>query len=296
MPALFALLGAGIGVGVWLIATGLRAHPTTPPGAARPRRGARPANWTARVAGTLAVAAAVGAATGWPVAAILAAAGVWLLPKALGPDLAGRRSLDRVEAIAAWAEDLAGTLQGAAGIEQAILETAASAPAEIRTELDALMAAIRAGVRLPQALRALAEDLSDPTADLLINVLLQAARHQARDIATGLSGVGQHTRRQASMRMRVAAGRARTRTSVRIVVAVVIGVAVLAAVFAHDLLRPYSSPLGQLVLAALGAAFAGALVWLVRTGRVEDLPRILTRSPAEPSPSASAQTSEGVTV
>ena len=232
---------------------------------------------TTRVAATLAVAAAVGAATRWPVAAILAAVGVWLLPSVLGPDLANRRALDRVEAIAAWAEDLAGTLRGAAGIEQAILETAVSAPTEIRTELDRLTLAIRAGVRLPQALRALADDLSDPTADLVINVLLQAARHQARDIATGLSGVGQRTRRQASLRMRVVAGRARTRTSVRIVVAVVLGIATLAALFAHALLRPYSSPLGQLILAALGAAFAGGLVWLVRTGRVEDLPRILTR-------------------
>ncbi len=71
-------------------------------------------------------------------AAILAAVGVWLLPTVLGPDLASRRALDRVEAIAAWAEDLAGTLRGAAGIEQAILETAASAPTEIRTELDRL--------------------------------------------------------------------------------------------------------------------------------------------------------------
>ena len=285
MPALFALLGAGIGIGLWLLATGLRPRPVAT--GKRGRRDGGPSTSlsatasTARVAVTLAVAAAVGAATGWPVAAILAAVGVWLLPTVLGPDLASRRALDRVEAIAAWAEDLAGTLRGAAGIEQAILETAASAPTQIRTELDGLMAAIRAGVRLPQALRALADELSDPTADLVINVLLQAAKHQARDIATGLSGVGHRTRRQASMRMRVAAGRARTRTSVRIVVTVVIGVAMLAAVFARDLLRPYSSPLGQLILAALGASFAGALVWLVRTGRVEDLPRILTRHSAQ---------------
>ncbi len=278
MPALFALFGAGVGIGVWLLATGFRRRPAPPPTRARPGRGRGPTSVsTARIAATLGVAAAVGAATGWPVAAILAAVGVWLLPRVLGPDLANRRALDRVEAIAAWAEDLAGTLQGAAGIEQAILETAASAPTEIGAELDRLTAAIRAGVRLPQALRALADDLADPTADLVINVLLQAARHQARDIATGLSGVGQRARRQASMRMRVAAGRARTRTSVRIVVTVVIGIATLAALFAHDLLRPYGSPLGQLILAALGGAFAGALVWLVRTGRVEDLPRILTR-------------------
>ncbi len=142
MPALFALLGAGIGIGLWLLATGLRPRPVAT--GKRGRRDGGPSTSlsatasTARVAVTLAVAAAVGAATGWPVAAILAAVGVWLLPTVLGPDLASRRALDRVEAIAAWAEDLAGTLRGAAGIEQAILETAASAPTEIRTELDRL--------------------------------------------------------------------------------------------------------------------------------------------------------------
>src|SRR6266542_650331 len=263
MRALFALLGAGLAAGIWLIVTGLRSQPV-PPRAGRARRRPAGTHSTLRIVGALAAAAVVGAATRWPTAALLAGAAAWLLPPVLGPDTLPRRSLERVEAIAAWAEDLAGTLQGAAGIEQAILETAASAPTEIGAELDRLTAAIRAGVRLPQALRALADDLADPTADLVINVLLQAARHQARDIATGLSGVGQRARRQASMRMRVAAGRARTRTSVRIVVTVVIGIATLAALFAHDLLRPYGSPLGQLILAALGGAFAGALVWLVR--------------------------------
>lgn len=280
MPALFALLSAGIGIAVLLIVTGLR------PGRRQPtarkehagRTTGRPAASALRIAGALAAAAVVGAVTGWPVAALLAAVAAWLLPSVLGPDALAHRSLERVEAIAAWAEDLAGTLQGAAGIEQAISETAVSAPAQIRGELTGLAAAIRAGVRLPQALRALADDLADPTADLVINVLLQAATHQARDIAAGLSGVGRAARRQASTRMRVAAGRARIRTSTRIVIIVVLAATGLLAMFAQDLLRPYGTPVGQVVLAVLGAAFGGALVWLVRTGRVPDLPRILTGS------------------
>src|SRR4051794_12516699 len=105
MPALFALLGAGIGMGLWLLATGLRPRrgrgvvgmpalsallgagsggglgllpPVLRPPPVSPRnRGRRdggpppglPATAsTARIAATLAVAAAVGAATGWPVA------------------------------------------------------------------------------------------------------------------------------------------------------------------------------------------------------------------------------------
>src|SRR6266511_745904 len=232
MRALFALLGAGLAAGIWLIVTGLRSQPV-PPRAGRARRRPAGTHSTLRIVGALAAAAVVGAATRWPTAALLAGAAAWLLPPVLGPDTLPRRSLERVEAIAAWAEDLAGTLQGAAGIEQAILETAASAPAEIRADLDPLVEAIRAGVRLPQALRALAAD------------------------------------------------RARIRTSTRIVIGVVVVAAIGLAMFAQNLLRPYGTPLGQLILAVFGAAFGGALVWMVRTGRVEDLPRILTRTPAE---------------
>jgi tight adherence protein B len=280
MRALFALLGAGLAAALWLIATALRPRPM-PRRAAQARRRPAGSHPTLRIVAALAAAAAVGAGTGWPVAALLAAAAAWLLPPVLGPDTRHHRSLQRVEAIAAWAEDLAATLQGAAGIEQAICETAACGPADIRAELDRLVAAIRTGVRLPQALRALAEDLADPTADLVINVLLQAATHQARDIATGLTGVGRAARRHAWMRMQVAAGRARIRTSTRIVVTVVIAAAIGLAIFAHDLLHPYATPLGQVILAALGAGFGAALWWMLRTGRVADLPRILTRTPTD---------------
>jgi tight adherence protein B len=233
---------------------------------------------TLRVAGVLAAAAVVGAVTRWPVAALLAAVAAWALPTVIGPDRAQRRTLERVEAIAAWAEDLSGTLRAAAGIEQTILQTAAVAPAEIRTELGRLAEALRAGIRLPDALRAFAADLADPTADMVVNVLLQAAQHQARDIATGLSGVGRAARRQASSRLRVATGRSRTRTSTRIVICVVLASVVLLAMFARDFLAPYGSALGQLILAVLGAMFAGALVWMVRTGCIPDLPRTLTRT------------------
>jgi Flp pilus assembly protein TadB len=232
----------------------------------------------------LAAGALVGAATRWPVAAVLAGVAAWTLPTVLGPDRAHRRTLDRVEAIAAWAEDLAGTLRAAAGIEQAILQTAAVVPAGIRPELTALAEALRAGIRLPDALRAFAADLADPTADMVVNVLLQAAQHQARDIATGLSGVGRAARRQASSRLRVATGRSRTRTSTRIVIGVVLASVVLLTVFAHDFLAPYGNALGQLILAVLGAMFGGALVWMVRTGRIPDLPRILTGKGEEVTP------------
>jgi tight adherence protein B len=276
MRALFALFGAGIGVALLMLISGLRpqARPDRP-GRAERRR-ARAGASAMRIAAVLAVGAVVGAATRWPIAALLAAMAAWALPSVLGPDRAQKRSLARVEAIAAWAEDLSGTLRAAAGIEQTILETSAVAPAEIRVELARLTEAVRAGVRLPDALRAFAADLSDPTADMVANVLLQASQHQARDIAVGLSGVGRKARRQATSRMRVATGRARVRTATRIIVGVMLATPVGLAVFVGDFLAPYGTGLGQVLLAVFGAMFAGVIAWMVRTGRVRDLPRILT--------------------
>ena len=275
MRALFALLGAGVGLAVLLLVSGLRAGPQQP----RLRRVLRrdgPGMSPARLAGVLGVAAVVGAATRWPVAAVLAGIATWTLPAVLGPDRAHRRTLAKVEAIAAWAENLSGTLRSAAGLEQTIVETAQVAPGEIRAELIALGAAPRAGIRLPAALRAFARDMDDPTADLVANVLLQAAEHEARDISASLAGVGRSARRQASARLRIATGRARTRTSVRIIITVVLGSAAGMVLFARDFLHPYDKALGQLILAVLGAGFAGCLLWMVRIGRIPDMPRILT--------------------
>lgn len=284
MRGLFTLFGAGVGLALLMLVAGLRgqARPDRPSRAERRRTGVGAA--ALRMAAVLAAGALVGAVTRWPVAALLAAVAAWGLPGVIGPDRAQKRTLERVEAIAAWAEDLSGTLRAAAGIEQTILQTATVAPAEIRTELGRLAEAIRAGIRLPEALRAFAADLADPTADMVVNVLLQAAQHQARNIAAGLSGVGRAARRQASARLRVATGRSRTRTSTRIVICVVLASVSLLTMFAHDFLAPYGSAVGQLILAVLGALFGGALAWMIRTGRIPDLPRILTEVPEEARP------------
>lgn len=268
MGAVFALLGAGMGVGV-LVALS-RPRP-------RLRTGRR---WgsglpAVRVAAVLAAAAVTGAVTRWPVGAVLAGAAVWALPALLGADRAQARRLERLDAIAAWAEDLAGTLRAADGVEQAVLHTAATAPGALREPLAGLAQALRGGVRLPAALRAFAAEVADPTCDLVVTVLVLASQYQAREVAAALSGIGRTARRHAAGRLRVAVGRARVRTQTRIVVGVILATTVGVVVGLPGVVRPYATPLGQLVLAALGAGFCGVLVWMGRASRIPDLPRIL---------------------
>ncbi|MFC0531351.1 type II secretion system F family protein [Phytohabitans kaempferiae] len=274
MVALFALLGAGLGAAILLATTGLRA--TAAATAWTVRRPRLTAGLFRRAATAGAAGAVVGAITGWPVAAVLAAIAVHTLPPVLGPDHAAASQVARIEAIAAWAEDLAATLRSAAGLEQAISHTVQVASPAIRGPLTTLAVAHRTGTRLPEALRTFANDLADPTADLVVHVLLQAAQHQAADLSTSLAGVGRTARRHAATRLRIATGRARTRAATRIVIIVVLATTLGMFLFADAFLSPYGTGTGQVVLAAFGGLFGASLMWMVRIGRIPDLPRILT--------------------
>jgi Flp pilus assembly protein TadB len=279
--ALLGLLGAGLAVGVLLIATGLRR--TTASRAAQPSRWR---TWLARhrdpkqvgrlVAAVLA-GLAVSAVTGWLVGAILTALAVLSLPRILGADTDPQRTLERIEAIASWTEMLRDTLVAAAGLEQAILATAPTSPAAIREEITELAARLDGGERLAPSLRHLADQLRDPTADLVISALVLAAEHQARQLANLLGELASEAREQASMRMRVEAGRARTRTSVRVIVITTLSFAIGLMLLDRGYLAPYNSAFGQLMLLLVGCLFAAGFAWLARIARVREPERFLTK-------------------
>ncbi|GAA3393358.1 type II secretion system F family protein [Cryptosporangium minutisporangium] len=272
--ALAGLLGAGFGLGLVLIVLGLTSTATAEPST---RASRRPQTSTGRGSvmrthGRRIALAVVGGfaavlITRWPVAGLLAAAAIWFTPAVLGPDRATTRSVARAEAIATWAEMLRDTLQAAAGLEQALLATAPAVPAPIRTEVTALAARIRAGQHLPAVLRAAADDFADPTADLVLAALLLAAEHQARQLGPLLSDLADAARQQASVQLRQAAERARTRTSVRVITATTLAMATGLVVLNRTYLQPYDTALGQLVLAAVGALFAAGFWWLTRLAR-----------------------------
>ncbi|WP_254897378.1 type II secretion system F family protein [Amycolatopsis sp. Hca4] len=287
MTTTFVAGGAGLGtaVGLLFVLSGLRGP--------RLVRRPRPASawradrtWGLRLALALGVGLLAGVATGWLVGGVLAAGAVWFLPRLVGPDRAHVRRVARIEAVASWTEMLRDTLSAAAGLEQAILATAPLAPAAIRGEVAGLASRLQNGHRLAPALRQLAEELADPTADLVIAALVLAAEHQARQLGELLGSLAETARSQVAMRVRVETGRARTRTSVRVVVATTIAFAVGVVVFNRGYLTAYDSALGQAVLLVIGGLFGIGFGWLVRiaAGRADS--RMLSLSaPPEPAPS-----------
>ena len=286
-----AVLGAGTGLGLLLILRGI-AGPTAEQEAssARPSRLSR---WLAargpgdgrRLAVGVAVGLGVGLWTRWPVAAVLAAVAAWVLPGLIGPDREHKRRLARIEAIATWTESLRDTLGAAAGLEQAITVTAALAPTPIRDEVTRLAGRLRRGDRLAPALRALAVELDDATGDLVVTALVMAAERNARHIGELLTSLATAARDQASLRMRVMAGRARIRTSSRVITAVTLTMAVGLVLLNRRYLAPYDTATGQLVLVVVGGFFGFGFAWLSRISRVTEPERVLAVSDgfAEPA-------------
>jgi tight adherence protein B len=286
--ALAALLGAGTGVGLLLIVRGILGPNAEQEGSYTASRHAAWSRWLGRqqpgdgrrLGLAVAVGVLVGVVTRWPVAAVLAAVAGWMLPGLIGPDRAHKHRLARIEAVAAWTESLRDTLSSAAGLEQAITATAAMAPTPIGNEVTRLAARLTRGERLAGALRRFAVELDDATGDLVVTALVMAAERNARHIGDLLTSLASAARDQASLRMRVMAGRARIRTSSRVITTVTLTMAAGLVVFNHRYLTPYDGAAGQLVLVVVGALFAFGFAWLSRISRINEPQRGLLSAEA----------------
>lgn len=236
-----------------------------------------PAEWTARrVVIAVTVGVVAGALTGWPVAAVLTVVGMLTLPGLLGPDRQAARRTERMEALALWTEMLRDTLSAAAGLEQAVLATADIAPTVLEPELRELAVGIRAGRSLPTVLRAFAEDVEDPLADVVVAALVMAAEQQASRLAPLLGELAESVREQVAMRQRIDAGRASVRTGVRVTVITTLGMAVGLVIFNRPYLDPFNTLTGQLVLAVVGVLFAVSFTSLTVIGRIEEPARLIS--------------------
>lgn len=272
LSALGTLLGAGAGLGVLLVVLGLRGtHDERRPGVLTAERLHR---YALRMALSAGAAVLAGAATGWPVAALLAGAASWGAPALFSEPKAQAHQTARTEAVAGWAEMLRDTMAGAAGLEQAIVASAPVAPEPIRREVATLAARAERG-RLAPALRAFADELADPTADLVVAALLLAAEQQAARLGEVLGTLAASARDNATMRLRVEAGRASARTSVKVTVGVTAGLALFILLIDHGYLAPYGSPAGQLVLALVGCLFAAGFAWMARLTKPQAPGRLL---------------------
>ncbi len=156
--------------------------------------------------------------TRWPVLAVAAAVLVIFAPTLFGGAGSEKRSIARLEGLAAWTESLRDTIAGAVGLEQAIPATAYAASPAIAGHLTTLADRLRVRTPLPIALQGLADDLDDSSADLILAALILNSRLRGPGLREVLTSLADSAREELEMRRRVSAGRASTRRSVQIVV------------------------------------------------------------------------------
>ncbi len=178
----------------------------------------------------------------------------------------------RVEAIAKWLEDLRDTLRGSSiGAEDALEQAASRPPDEIALALRSFVHRRRVGYRTEDALADLADDLAHPISDAAIAAI--------RLVVGGSAGAGRlyatvHTlaasaRDEVTARERIDRTRAVYQSSMKRLV--VIGALLVAylRVAGGDLLDPYDTAVGQVMLVVPLGMWLGCVMWLRSLCRYE---------------------------
>ncbi|WP_129668070.1 type II secretion system F family protein [Phytoactinopolyspora endophytica] len=218
----------------------------------------------------------------WPVAAVGAGGLVAAWPLLFGGAKSERVAISRLEGLASWSESLRDTIAGAVGLEQAIPATIYAASPSIQPQLRLLADRLRIRMPMPEALQRFADDLDDPSADLVVASLILNSRLRGPGLRHVLSSLADSARAELDMRQRVFAGRASTRRSVQIVVGVSVAFMVGLSVLNRDYVEPYGDPMGQVVLAVVVAMFALGFMWMRRLSDIEVPGRFLVTSARQP--------------
>lgn len=201
------------------------------------------------------------ALVGWPAVGVGVAVAVLGLPAMAGAGALAQTQIDRAEAVEEWARRTADVLAIGVGLEQALQTAGRTAPAPIETEVGALSARIAARMPTETALRRFADDVDDPTADLVVASLILASRRRGPGVAAALGAIADSVGEEVAARRRIEADRAKPRTTARAVTLITLLI-ITAGLLNRGYSQPYGTGLGQVVLTATLGFFAAALWWM----------------------------------
>ncbi|MGW4823512.1 type II secretion system F family protein [Streptomyces sp. NPDC004227] len=224
------------------------------------------------------------------------------VPWLISPAQMAQDRIGQLEALSEWTQRLAGLLRLGMGLEQAMITSRQGAPDELAPQIINLSDRLRLGWRPDGALRAFAEELDDVTADKVVAALILSVNDRGPGLAQALEDLSGTVREEVARKRAIEADRAKPRTTVRWMTIITVGV-VVAGFFVPSYTKPYSTLLGQLVLAFLTAGFIGVLALMRQLGNFRRVPRFLITDPTstvrlpapapEPEPPATAQEPEG---
>lgn len=211
--------------------------------------------------------------TGWIVWVVIVPLAVIGVPYLLGTGKE-QRALDRLEGLETWTRGLAGLTIAGSSLEQTIIASVGSSPDSIRDEVSLLAARLNARWPTRSALRKFADDLADPTGDLIVAHLLLAERVRGAGLANALEDLAQSISEEVGVRREIEADRAKPRQAIRITTLVTV-VLIGLMPFISQFMAPYKTPLGQLLLAVWIGLDVVLLLWLKKITTGKGTPRIL---------------------
>ncbi|MFC9935866.1 type II secretion system F family protein [Glutamicibacter sp. NPDC127525] len=196
-------------------------------------------------------AAAFGAAvilcffTRWFPALILFPLAVLTIP-ALFSNRADRLVMERLEALEAWTRSLSGLIGVGTALETALKASLSSAAESIRPMVKRLIARLEGGWMLKDALESFADEIDDPTADIIIMNLMLAAEQRGAGLSTALENIAESVHDEIKARHQIDTDRSKTRSDIRIII---VGVAVMLAImpFMPMVSEPYKTTTGQIL-------------------------------------------------
>ncbi|MGI5157289.1 type II secretion system F family protein [Microbispora sp. CA-102843] len=212
--------------------------------------------------------------TGWPVAGLAAIGACFAVPRLAG-GRGARSRIARLEGLEQWTRRLSDLLSAASGLEDALARSVEHPPEAIAAEVRDLGRKLAARADTEQALRAFAEALDDPVADLIAAALIRAASRRGAGVRHVLTNLAAMVAANVAARREVEAERARHRATVRWIMAFLLGYSGFAALN-RDYVAPFGTTAGQVALAVVVACYAVGLWWLHRLGTARPPGRFLT--------------------
>ncbi len=234
-----------------------------------PRRLALAAGWL--VAGLIAASL-----TRWPLLmAVVPGLGIGL-PLLLGKS--SNRELELLQALDRWVRTMAAILPTGRAIGDAIRVSARQAPAVLAAPLSLLVDRLDDRWTVPQALYGMADELDSPDADAVLASLALAAQRGGTGAQATLSSLADAIQERLKALREIEAERAKPRIVVRQVTIITLTVLAGALLFGGTFFEPYRTPVGQMILTVLIAAYVGSLLFLRRLTLPRPRQRILRRA------------------
>jgi Flp pilus assembly protein TadB len=213
-------------------------------------------------------------ATGMPVVGLIVLVTVpgapWLFTVGGGE----KRAIARIEAVGEWTRRLKDISTTGVGLQQAIVASTATTPAEIGDEVRNLAARLQAGWDARIALLMFADDIADPVCDQVVAALILNLTDRGEHLGDVLGSIASAAAAEVATRREVEAKRTQPRFAVKFLTGMTLLTLGYGATRA-EYMRPYASPTGQLVMAGLTAVFVALLLWVRSMSLPPRVPRFL---------------------